>query len=117
MQQKINPGVAIVIILIVIGIAGYALWYPNRPRPIPTHFGPMTPGQGMALMHGGGAPPAAPMPGGAGAKPKAGGPKDHKAKDAKSKDAKAKDEKAADAKPSDAKPTDEKAATDKAGGN
>lgn len=52
MQKNIHPGVAVVVILIVLGVAGFMLWWPNRPRPVPDHFGPLSPAQGMQMQGG-----------------------------------------------------------------
>lgn len=39
MKQQINPGVAIVIILAVVGVAGYFLWKTSQIGPRPEHVG------------------------------------------------------------------------------
>ena len=52
MQQKIHPGIAFGVILVVIGVASYLLWYPNRARPIPDHFGPVSLGQARQMQAG-----------------------------------------------------------------
>lgn len=39
MKQNVSPRVAFSVILSVLGIAGFLLWYSNRERPRPDHYG------------------------------------------------------------------------------
>lgn len=39
MKQNVNPGVAIGLIIAAIGVAAFLLWFGNREKPRPEHFG------------------------------------------------------------------------------